>query len=531
MRHYLVRKGTRKEVGMHSSNLLQDEEVGWLQDRASLLAYRLAAAWCGLMIRLTRPFADAIGLIGLGLTVFGLALVVRYGPFLRVLAIAAERRPLITYTSGALIIAAVLWLMIRYLGNLSMIMRVAASSSLGAEKIRQQMAEGMQNAHAYAQICRLYKDPVEAANKQLRKEGWQEGFEPVRIGDPIHESHDYAAIALPLTEPVRLENLLEAIGSNAPEKYQEFSKTAENRQALMRKWREGGTAARRIVGDEEGFNYHLLAIRVKNESGPPRLALDVGVATYGQIVRTCDALINEFALYAYITRSRRPRMRTKTFLHCLPWRRKIHEQEKTPEDIFLSPRERAAGLGIAVATVLAEEGDYVVALGMRSHEVGTYPDCLHVIPAGMCNTRDSNEDRGTKRSTVPDWFVRTTMRSEFQEEWYSDKDLEEGRITHWRPYVDENWEERIGDKPIMLTGFAYDLLNLRPEICGVVVVDRWGDKLCWEYLQGQPHEERFLTKVGSVEATHFVQAGVAALLLAQQALLDNVTPSRRSSRG
>jgi len=120
--------------------------------------------------------------------------------------------------------------MIRYLGNLSMIMRVAASSSMGADKIRQHMAEGMQNAHAYAQICRLYKDPVEAANERLRSKGWQEGFEPVHMDD-----HDYAAIALPLTEPARLENLLEAIGSNAPEQYQKFSKTAETRQALMRK--------------------------------------------------------------------------------------------------------------------------------------------------------------------------------------------------------------------------------------------------------------------------------------------------------
>ena len=51
------------------------------------------------------------------------------------------------------------------------------------------------------------------------------------------------------------------------------------------------------------------------------------------------------------------------------------------------------------------------------------------------------------------------------------------------------------------------------------MVDRWGDKLCWEYLQGQPHEERFLAEVGSVEATDIVQSGAAALLLAQQAIL------------
>jgi hypothetical protein len=179
-----------------------------------------------------------------------------------------------------------------------------------------------------------------------------------------------------------------------------------------------------------------------------------------------------------------------------------------------------------VATVIFDNNadDYVVSLGMRSKEVGTYPSCLHVIPAGMCNTHRTEWLRGEKQSVVPDWFVRTTMRSEFLEEWFDYQKLEREAtdVLDWRQDVDRAWKEaRIGDQQILLTGLAYDLLNLRPEICGVVLVDRWGDKLCWEYISisGRAYEDYPLMKVGIGEATgptRIVQSGAAALFLAQR---------------
>jgi len=515
-----------------TQNTVKDKEPGWLQDRVSLLVYRLRAAWCGLKIfRLAHPSFEVISYIGVLATIISLALAIylgmnqSLGDVVRFVAKITEGLPLAAlgeYTPwvGATIFAAALWLAIRYLGHLPRMMDIAASSSDGAAKIRENMAEGMKNAHAYEQLRKLYEEPLKAANDQLKSKGSQEGFEFVQMSNPPHGSHHYAAIVLPLTKPTTLENLLEAIKANTPKRYQQFSQTAEARQELYEKWQQARHSAHGPSDYESGDNYHLLETRINNESGSPRIVLDVGIATYGQIVRTCDALINEFALFAYITRSTRLRMRSRSFLHCLPWRRKTHEQERHLEDIFLHSCGRAAGLGIAVATIIVNEArDYMVALGMRSAAVGTYPDCLHVIPAGMCNTKGTDKVGGTKRSTVPDWFVRTTMRSEFQEEWYADEDLEEGRIVHWQQYVDSGWEKLIGDKPIILTGLAYDLLNLRPEICGVVEVDEWGDKLCWEYIQNQPHEERLLAEVGSEEPTNIVQSGAAVLFLAQRMML------------
>jgi hypothetical protein len=68
----------------------------------------------------------------------------------------------------------------------------------------------------------------------------------------------------------------------------------------MRKWRS--LHSKEGIGDEEGRNYCLAKIRLERGE-PPRLVLDLGVVTYGQIARTCEALVNEFALFAFITKT------------------------------------------------------------------------------------------------------------------------------------------------------------------------------------------------------------------------------------
>jgi len=498
----------------------------------SLIVYRLRAARygskillkvanTGVIIGLILGVIGAAGVIGAGLRSIGKAISVHFRVQLpHPPAMVAEGWSLVPYAAGATTIVVVLWYVIRYLGNLPRIMRTAASASDGAREIRKWMAEGMLNADAYVQLRRLYDEPLKDANDRLASENWKEGFKFVQMSDPLHGSHDYAAIALSLTEPTTLENLVEDIYANTPEQHQQWSQTAESRQALMRTWRgEGSPEVKRIArDDEEGENYHLQEICAKNELGSVRLSLHVGVAKYGEIIRTCDALIQEFALFAYITRSMRLRMRSRTFLHCLPWRLRTHEQEDHPGDIFLRPRARAAGLGIAVATI---PHGHDVALVWRSEEVGTYPRCWHVIPAGMCNTRDTEElSSEGGQHVVPDWFVRTSMRSEFMEELYRDEELEDYRLVNWQQVVDERWIEREEGVPIILTGLAYDLLNLRPEICGVAMVKKWaGNKKSW-ILNWEGMKYRPLRQAGSLEPTKIVQSGAAALYLAQRAMAE-----------
>src|SRR5215213_11672607 len=125
------------------SGLPSVEEVGWLQDRVSLLFYRLRAARygskillkvanTGVIIGLILGVIGAAGVIGAGLRSIGKAISVHFRVQLpHPPAMVAEGWSLVPYAAGATTIVVVLWYVIRYLGNLPRIMRTAASASDG----------------------------------------------------------------------------------------------------------------------------------------------------------------------------------------------------------------------------------------------------------------------------------------------------------------------------------------------------------------------------------------------------------------
>jgi hypothetical protein len=253
---------------------------------------------------------------------------------------------------------------------------------------------------------------------------------------------------------------------------------------------------------ELGDNYVLSELKADGSDG--QIQLEVAVATYGEIIRSCDALLNEYALLAYLVAPKGPdeawplrflrwlanpaRLTDRALLRRLPWRRRAHQSgaagrikkwavfrdcDREAENLFIKPRGRAAGLGIAVATVVEESpGDWRVLLAERAANVGTYPFAWHVAPAGMCNTEgtdehDSVRGPGAISGAVP-WYLETQMRCELVEELGARDEL--------RGYQGHRWQERVDYlcaaqfcRPINfdLTGVSFDLLNLRPEICAV----------------------------------------------------------------
>jgi ADP-ribose pyrophosphatase YjhB (NUDIX family) len=195
-----------------------------------------------------------------------------------------------------------------------------------------------------------------------------------------------------------------------------------------------------------------------------------------------------------------------------------HEHE-----IFLTPRDRAAGIGIAVVTteVVATEQEEKVAkafLGIRSGKVGTYPATNHVVPAGMCNTYGTNYEVTDPNRPPPPDYLETVMRCEFLEEWAQATEFESNKRREWANLVNHAWEEqieRLVTAPLRLTGVAFDLLNLRPEVCATISVDMHHGALNWEF--DQIGVERPLRDMGVVQRTEIVQGGAAALKLAQLA--------------
>jgi hypothetical protein len=492
---------------------LDNRKSCWHKDRQALLRYRLAAARYGLRLRLMRPYSDALGIIALLLTILGLALTIR----------SADLRIYGEVLGAALIVA--VWPSIRYLGSISAIMRAAASTEEGTRRLFEDMREGMGNSRAYGQLRKIYEPLVDEANNDLESWDWPCRLELVEIAqkDATKPPNEYASVILRTSGLATLATLLGNLRKHSPHT-RSGERRAENRQRLMRRWRS--FHSKEGIGDEEGRNYCLAEVRLERE--PHRLVLDLGVVTYGQIARTCEALVNEFAIFAFITKDREGAlednhysqlMRPSTVLQCLPWRGKTHQSAGSAAALFIQPYNRAAGVGVAVATIVAGAGRRrKVYVGERSEAVGTYPNVLHVIPAGNCNTHGSQRQiEHMNPAPLPNWYLRSIMRCEYLEEWFNDEDLEKLRIPDWRARVDQLWTARVTEvRSIELTGLAFDLLNLRPEVCAKVEVKMRGNEvLNWEYSSGLPPEEWALSDICEIDRSRIVQSAAAALLLAR----------------
>jgi hypothetical protein len=483
----------------------------------------------------------AFELIRLTLVMLGLAIALTSA------ALAVAKNPIPSPSIDFLAIAGVVLLFVsfvvfRYLGSLSRIMEIAAWSDEGAMRVRRDMEIGMRNEVAYETLIELYRPIVDEINQDLERRGADRRFEPVEMASGSgDEQHRYAAVALPTG---RLDSLESLMGSVGEESHHRFRKLADSRQRLMRKWREMDNPDR-AMEDEQGDNYCLSSLRIGGARDDDSTCLGIEVATYGEIVRSCEALVNEFALFAYLTgplgRRRRPstrqrktlRMSPAAMLRCLPWRNRVHRENRArprdfllrrlpssgksrAADLFLRPRDRAAGVGIAVVTLHKKGGVDYASLGIRSNAVGTYPATHHVVPAGMCNTYATDFEARWDKAAPPTNYLQTTMQCEFLEEWFGREDLEGNKRRNWEERVKTIWalKKRAVEEPLALTGIAFDLLNLRPEICATTVVDTSEGELNWEF--DKIGIEAPLSAMGRIRPTEVVQSGAAALMLAQR---------------
>ena len=359
--------------------------------------------------------------------------------------------------------------LVRRLGNLARIMDVAARSEESAARLRRDMATGMRNDRAYGQLIDLYRPIVENISDHLAREGRSHRMEIVESdgGDPGAPS-PYAAAAIAAQPGDSLHTLLAKPMSG--KQHHELRRLGESRQRLMRKWREMDVSER-VMEDETGDNYCLHRLSFDAEQAE-QIQITASIATYGEIVRSCDALINEFALFAYLTGTLSRRRRWSPFrrgtlaisaeamLRCLPWRHRAHRSNRArPRDLrrdrfsqpnglspasglFLQPRDRAAGIGIAVVTLDRKEGGDWAFLGVRSGQVGTYPSTNHVAPAGMCNSYGTHLAPQSRGEPPPGDYLETAMRCEYLEELFKEPEFENNRRPDWSERVARAWREK-----------------------------------------------------------------------------------------
>jgi hypothetical protein len=381
----------------------------------------------------------------------------------------------------------------------------AARSEGRADALRRAMVDGMTHDFAYENLARLYAPIV--ADIGLPHVCW-----PVDVS-----GKQCLVVTIAPLAPQRLDSIIAGVETPRDAAWTErVSRFAPERQEFMAMTRRSVSSANKFgdeAGDEAGENVVLAAI-----SADPDLTMTVNTASYGQIMRTSDSLVTEFAAFADLAHRSAFRKKPRPLmfadgdlLKVLPWRRRVHSWDDRTT-LLVAPRGRASGLGVSLALVEEREGKATAFVARRSSSVGTYPEVLHVVPSGMMNTRGAAAD-----DLAP--LPRLTMLSEFLEECFDIAELSGPSVGSFAKRVDEKLHEfRLVDLEPEFTGLAIDLLNLRTEVCGVLdltghrsVVDAF--TLSWEYTE-RLHRIDLDTATPAVRRADFVQTGVGSLQLA-----------------
>jgi hypothetical protein len=416
----------------------------------------------------------------------------------------------LTLTGALAILVALALIWFRLARRPQDLFRAAALSEDHAENVRKAMVDGMTHDFAYENLARLYAPIVQQV---------QQSLPAARVNWPTDAGGQRCLVlTIAPSAPQRLDTVITDIeGPRGPDWTARVSTFAPERQAFVATMRRSVALSNRF-GDEAGANIVLSRI-----TAAPQLAMSVNTATYGQIMRTCDSLLNEFALFAHHASRSAFRKKTSTLmfrsedlLKVLPWRRQVHSWDDD-DALLVAPRRRASGVGVSMSLVDVRNDRASVFVARRSSKVGTYPDVLHVVPSGMMNVRDDLLDKTDELVAIP----KLTMMSEFLEECFDMEELSGHSVGNLAERVAKRLDElQLNDLEPTFTGLAIDLLNLRTEVCGVLdltghpaAVDAFN--LSWEYTHTERlHRVDIEGAAPIVRRTDFVQSGIGSLQLA-----------------
>jgi hypothetical protein len=512
-----------------TGNRASAENPGRLASKYDLLRYRWRVLSYRLgLLRTATPYEW----LGIGLGIVGALSALGAGFRIVVVGLGASVAFAISGLIASLAVAAVSYLLSRK----PALFKAAARDRRTTERMREDMRAGIQNEHARDAIEQMYSPIIGRVNRDLALAGTKRRFDFIAAGA---SKGPCLAVVMPAVRGEALGGLLSPEWKPRSREWAlRNSSFAAERQLYMRRLRDLGPH-QNPLGDEEGDNLILDEVVLNPVTG--FLNMHVSIGTYGQIVRTSDALLNEFALFGYIGRDRsdelRPwskalaripllrvgkpvRLNAIDALRQLPWRRQVHEWAGSPSNILLRPVSRAAGLGVAVTMLKRGAAEPTAYVARRSSKVGTYPDVLHVLPSGMCNAKQ--DYRSSKEALRPD-FLHWTMVGELLEECYDVEELAVYRTEDWVGHIRQQCAEKgINAASPVFTGLAFDLLTLRPEVCSLVEVAEPAApgasanfQLCWEYSPMHGVTTMALSRVTDLcDRTDFVQSGLASLALA-----------------
>lgn len=216
----------------------------------------------------------------------------------------------------------------------------------------------------------------------------------------------------------------------------------------------------------KGDNHALVGCQVEGGA----LRLQSKIASYGQIVDTCDCLTTEACFVAGLMRDwmGREDVTDAEFLATLAWRAEIHASQPSLHDVLLRPERRAAGIGLSVATVIRgnqeDQRPWTMLRARRGGKVGVHTDIYHVAPAGMMQHYGN--------AVLGDDHAMLTLLKESLEELFGHEEAQDVQFGE-AMIIRDQFEDLFPPQSttFRVLGVVIDLTNLRPEVCACATLD------------------------------------------------------------
>ena len=234
---------------------------------------------------------------------------------------------------------------------------------------------------------------------------------------------------------------------------------------------------RSIVDDRRTFTMREFATK-------GRLELRCAMGTYFLALDTCDALEWEILSKATTTLRSSDEESFRRFDKQLPLRSALHKQVSDP---IHDGSHRSVAIAVSTLVAYKNEGSFYLWIQKRSEEVAVHVNLHHVVPSFMFQPIIGFLDG--------EFSITHNIYREYLEELFNVS--ETPGAVHWKYFYNypplkilRNWiEQGTGEAELFFSGIAVNLLNLRPEICTVLLIrsEEWFKK----YSQPLSEQEGF----------------------------------------
>lgn len=211
--------------------------------------------------------------------------------------------------------------------------------------------------------------------------------------------------------------------------------------------------------------------------GNNTLTLNCGRGRYFDALMTCDTLNAELA-HAFPKGVPTDR---QSLLKSCPKRHAF--LSKCPDPAF-SGKGRSAAIGISILIACRYKNRYYGLLGTRSRKVATDPGRCHVIPSGMF-TADTDD-------AINEFSIYHNFLREYQEELFEGSDLKAPDKSSPHDWFYQRSPLHYlmglmdrGRARLLVSGYALNLMNYRPEVLLLLAIDDQG----WLHQQLAAHDE------------------------------------------